>query len=306
MKYGWGIPLGAALAALVIAACGGDGEDAGSVRCDVTPVDTGAVPRLADGVLRVGSSVEYPPLEFYDVSGRPIGLDIDLLEALAAHLCVEVEIVDMPFAALIDALEAREFDVIMSAMTITEERSQRIDFVPYANVGASIIVRTGNPAAIHATTELCGRTVAVQAGTIHEDFVHELNTSCGARSADPGPIDVLAFDLTGEAVRDVVTAGSDATLTDFPAAFVFAEGDARLELVDVQICPQPYGIGVPKGATALNEAMTSALRAVDASGDYDEAMKTWDLSEARLELSDVLAGDIADLLGGCGESGDAH
>lgn len=281
---------------LVVGCAGDNGTSDDGAKCDGTPIDTTNVPQLADGVLSIGSSIAFPPIDFYDENGRPSGLDFDLGEAVTEHLCVSVEVIDTPFEDLIDGVTQRRFDVIFSAMTITDERSARVDFIPYADVGSSIVVRAGNPLGIFATTDLCGKTVAVQSSTIHEDFVVAQSESCESGVETRSSIDILKFDDSEKAARDVVTAGSDATLTDFPAAFVVAESDPRLELVDVQICPRPYGIGVRKGDEELATAIARALMEVDSSGVYDELMKKWGLGQARLELSDVLTGssEIAD------------
>jgi len=289
------------IAVTICVSCGGDG-DGRTVPCDESPVDTAGVPELADGVLNIGSSVAFPPIDFYRDDGAPDGLDVDLADALAEKLCVSVEFVDTPFDQLIGGLVFFDFDVVMSAMTITEERSQRTDFVPYANVGTSIIVRSGSPDGIAGGDDLCGKTVAVQKETIHDKYVRELPCELGPEG--PGPVDVVEFDLSGDAVRDVVTAGSDATITDFPAAFVHAEEDPRLRLVDVQICPQPYGIGVRKDSRPLNAVITEGLLAIHEAGTYDEIMKKWDLGQARLDLPTVLTSDGLELASACIVSGE--
>lgn len=289
------------IAALVLTSCGGDG-DGSNVSCDGSPVDTAGVPELADGVLDIGSSIAYPPIDFYGDDGSPDGLDIDVADALGDQLCVSVEFIDEPFEELIGDLNIFDFDAVVSAMTITDERSQLIDFIPYANVGTSIIVRTGNLEGIGSKEDLCGKTIAVQLATIHEDFLNDLNASnqsCQPPPSGLGPADVLTFDVTAEAMRDVVTAGSEATITDFPAAFVYADEDPRLELVDVQICPQPYGIAVRQGSGPLNAAISEALLAIHDSGRYDEIMKKWDLGQARLELSEIIDSDGHEFVSTC-------
>ncbi len=123
------------------------------------------VPELGDGNLKVGMEISYPPMEFMDEAKREAGVDVELAKALGAALGVEVVIVDMPFDALIGAVEIGKIDVILSAMTITESRSQRIDFIPYLESGYGILVPKGNPKQIRAAEDLCGRIVAVQDAT---------------------------------------------------------------------------------------------------------------------------------------------
>ena len=145
--------------ALVFAAC--DDDDGGG------GADVSGVPELEDGVLTVGSDIAYAPFEFFEEgTTTPDGLDIDLAEALAAELGVEVEFLNTGFDGIIPSLEVEDFDVLISAMTITDERSEVIDFVPYITVGTGIVVPAGNPDGITGIADLCGKTVAVQVGTI--------------------------------------------------------------------------------------------------------------------------------------------
>jgi polar amino acid transport system substrate-binding protein len=266
--------------ALVLAACtSGDGSDGGDVPC----IDTSGVPELQDGILTVGSSFNFEPITFVDAeTAAPNGLDIDLAAALARSLCVDVEFATTDFGDLIDAVNTAEFDVIMSAMTITDERSQDIDFIPYANVGTAILVRAGNPTEARGLADLCGLAVAVQRETIQVGQLEEQSRDC-IRNEDAS-IDILQFDTNPVAVTDLVTAGSDASISDFPVAFVDeAESNGRLELLEEQIAPLPYGIGVRKDSTTLNSVLTEALNDLIDSGTYESTLDAWSLANAALE-----------------------
>ncbi|MDD5309738.1 MAG: transporter substrate-binding domain-containing protein, partial [Deltaproteobacteria bacterium] len=125
----------------------------------------GDVPQLKDGVLKVGMELSYAPMEFYDETKREAGVDVELGQALGKALGVKVEFVDMPFDALLGAVETGKVDVVASAMAITPEREQRVDFIPYMALGSGILVEKGNPNRIRTVTDLCHRVVGVQAGT---------------------------------------------------------------------------------------------------------------------------------------------
>lgn len=267
---------------LAMAACGGGKEESptatASPAATTGKIDISTVPELKDGKLQVGSDIAYAPIEFYkEGTTEPDGLDVDLARALAKVLGVEVEFINTGFDGIIPALKTKDFDVIMSAMTVTDERKQEIDFVEYANVGTGVLVPKGNPKAIHSVDDLCGLTVAVQAGTIQYDLVTAQNDKCAKK------INVVTFDTNPLAVEDVKTGGADANLSDFPVAFVDAEeSDGKLEVLDVQIDPEPYGIGVRKDSTALKQVLEEALKQVRASGEYDAIMAKWKLSAAAL------------------------
>jgi polar amino acid transport system substrate-binding protein len=264
-----------------LAACGDDDEgDGGASPTDAGgEIDISGVSELEDGVLNVGSDIAYAPIEFYpEGSETPDGFDVDLGNALAAELGVEAEFLNTGFDGLIPGLGTEDYDIIMSAMTITDERSQEIDFIPYLNVGLGILVPSGNPNGIQGLEDLCGLTVAVQVGTIQEELANEQSAQCDQ------PIDVVTFDTNPLAVEDLRTGGADANMADFPVAALDAEeSDGALEVVEPQVEPEPYGIGVSKNATELKQVLEQAFEAAKDSGEYDELLTKWGLELAKLE-----------------------
>jgi ABC-type amino acid transport substrate-binding protein len=127
--------------------------------------DLAAVPQLKDGELKVGMELSYAPMEFFDEFKHEAGVDVDLARALGQALGVKVVFVDMPFDALLDSVETGKVDVLMSTLTVTDERAQRVDFIPYLSLGSGILVEQGNPAGIEDLVDLCGHVVAVQGST---------------------------------------------------------------------------------------------------------------------------------------------
>jgi polar amino acid transport system substrate-binding protein len=265
-------------AVLAFAACKDDKKEG------TTPtageIDISGVPELQDGKLLIGSDIAYAPLEFYQTGTEtPDGLDVDLAKAIAEALGVNVEFINTGFDGIIDALNTEEFDVIMSAMTIDEERSQQVDFVPYLNVGVGIVVPAGNPNSIAGLDDLCGLTVAVQLGTVQEKQLKTLNDeTCGDND-----VKIVTFDTNPLAVEDVTTGGADANFSDFPVAFLDAQqSNGALEVVEPAPNPQPYGIAVRKGSTELKGVLTEALQAIKSSGKYDDVLAAWDLESTAL------------------------
>ena len=266
--------------AIALAACNSsDGPGKGDRTCS----DTSGVPELQDdSILTVGSTLNFEPITFVDAeTAAPSGLDVDLASALARSLCAEVEFVTIDFGDLIKAVNADEFDVIMSGMTITDKRSQSVDYVSYARVGTAILVRDGNPTEARGLADLCGLAVAVQRDTIQVDQLEQQDLDCAL--TPEGPIDILLFDTTRQAVTDLTTAGSDAAITDFPAAFVATkESNGRLELLEEQIEPLPYGIGVRNDSTALNSSLSDALDGLACSKEYEQTLEKWNLGTSTI------------------------
>lgn len=273
------VPMALALAVLLaFAACNGDDDDGDGVVeaiCTApaagTPVED--IPELGDGTLTFGSDIAYAPIEFFEPGiDEPMGVDIDIGTCLAEELGVAVQWLDLGFDPLIPSLEGGQIDAILSAMTITEERLQRIDFIPYFTAGTGILVRAGNPDGIEGVDDLCGLSVAVQEGTIQADQLRTLNdTTC----AD-NPIDVQVFDDNPLAVEQLRVGGASAVLADFPVVVNDAlQSDGQLEVAGEQFETAPYGIGVRKDSEALQQALTEALITIIEDSRYDRILEKW-------------------------------
>ena len=153
--------------------------EAGKVDAPDEPADVpnvSDVPELEDGMLEIGSDIAYAPIEFFEEGTQnEMGVDIDIANAIADVMGVEVEFLNLGFDPLIPSLKGGEIDLIMSAMTITEERQQEIDFIAYFTAGTGILVQSGNPEGIGSLEDLCGLIAAVQVGTIQVDQLEALN-----------------------------------------------------------------------------------------------------------------------------------
>ena len=244
--------------------------------------------------IRVGSDVSYAPVEFYDafapdVLDRPVGdpepqvrgIDPDLATELGRKLGVRFTFVNTPFDELIPSLKADRFDLIISSMTATPERARRIGFLEYFEAGTSILVPRGNPERIGSMADLCGATVTLQSGTIHEELVHDQQADCGGRRIKTRPLDSGT-----QVVLEVKFGRADAALADFPVAAYNAKvsGQGRdFEVVGEQIDPGPYGIGVRKDDTDLQRVLQEALRAVIEDGSYDRVLIKWNVTDGALK-----------------------
>jgi polar amino acid transport system substrate-binding protein len=281
-----------AMVLVVFAACDDDddGEEATGTPAGTATAGTpagspaaGAVPELEDGVLQAGSDIAYAPIEFYEEGTQnPVGLDIDLGKALAEELGVEIEFINTTFDGIIPALTAERFDLILSAMTVDEDRKKTIDFVEYLNAGTDILVPAGNPKNIQSIEDLSGLTVAVQSGTVQEKQMTAANDEL--KAAGEPEIDVLAFDQNPLAVEQVAIGRADANVADSPVVAndaILSDGD--LEAVGLAIEAAPYGIGIRKDSTALKAAIEEALQKVIDSGKYAEILETWSLSGGSIE-----------------------
>jgi polar amino acid transport system substrate-binding protein len=248
-----------------------------AVSCDDDEEEDGAPPaaaaELEDGTLQVGADIAYAPMEFFEEgTENAMGLDIDLANAIGEELGVEVEFMNTGWDGIIGALQAERFDVIMSSMTITDERQQEIDFIAYFTAGTGILVEAGNPQDIQSLADLCGKSVAAQVGTIQVEQLEAQNEECD------DDISISTFDLNPMAVEQLMLGRADAVLADFPVAGNAARlSDGELEVVGQQFESAPYGIGLRKDSTELNAAIDDALQGIMDSGKYDDVLADWGL-----------------------------
>jgi len=276
----------AAVAAVLVlfAACGGDEkEESKSTPAGSATKAAAKAPELEDGVLNVGSDIAYAPIEFFEEGTQnPQGLDIDLAKALADELGVSAEFTNTGFDGIIGSLETERFDILMSAMTVTEEREKEIDFVPYFIAGTDILVAAGNPKDIKSVEDLSGLTAAVQIATIQVDQLQAANADL--KAAGKPEINVLTFDQNPLAVEQLRTGRADAVLADSPVAANEARlSEGKLETVGLTIPPEPYGIGVRKGSPELKAAVEGALQKLIDSGKYKEILSDWGLAGGAIE-----------------------
>jgi polar amino acid transport system substrate-binding protein len=276
--------------ALALAGCsGGAAAPSAEPEAPALSVDPALQALLPDDVRSAGRLViatdpSYPPASAYAADGRTIiGFEPDLGAALGELLGVDVEFQAASFDGLIADIDAHRFDAVMSAMTHTPERQEQVDFVTYFGAGTSILVQRGNPYAIHDLAGLCGRTVAVEEGTIQVDLL-ERSSEAHCTGA---PITVETFPTNDDALLELRTGRAAAVLNDYPPAVYTTTAEktrASYQLVsDVQYEPGLYGIAVAKDRQDLRDALAAALASLLASGRYAEVLADWDVASGAVD-----------------------
>ena len=128
---------------------------------------------VKDGELSVGMELSYAPAEFYAEDGKtPVGYDVDMSKAIAQTLGLKPKIVSSMFDTIVPSIGSK-YDLGITAMTITEERLQSVDFVSYYRAGSTWAVQKGNPKKLDAS-DMCGAKIAVQTGTVQEDEANKI------------------------------------------------------------------------------------------------------------------------------------
>lgn len=215
----------------------------------------------------LASDTAYAPFESQDPqSGKYVGFDIDLVNAIAEVAKLDVEIRSMNFDGIIPALETASVDGAISAMTITDERKKSVNFsVPYYLSGQSVAVKTNNTS-IKGFDDLKGKKLGVQISTT------------GAEEARKVPnAKVTDYNTINEAFLALKSGAVDAVVNDFPvsAYFVKQNKDNDVKIVGDLKTSEYYGIAFPKKNTELLDTFNKALKTLKENGKYKEIYKKW-------------------------------
>ena len=164
------------------------------------------------GKLVVGVNIPYAPNEFKDASGKIVGFDVDLMNAVAAVLGLTVDYRESDFAKIIPSIDGGTYNVGMSSFTDTKERQKSVDFVDYFSAG---ILWAQRPGAGIDPNNACGKKVAVQATTTEE--TEELPAKSKECTDEGKPaIEILKFDSQDAATNAVILGQADAHVGGFP------------------------------------------------------------------------------------------
>ena len=265
-------------AAAPTAASGGASAPGATPVSDWKPgAHAGSIPAPAklvnDGTLTVGSDESYPPQEYKDAAGGAIGLDIDIASEIASRLGLKVKMQDFKFDDIIPALKAGQFDAVISAMTITDERKKVVDFVPYIEAGQAVLVKKGNPKGIKTLDDLSGKTAVAEQGTVEEQTLKDLNTKL--EKDGKAKVNVLIYPNDTDAVDQLRVGRADATLHDSPVAAYYSKLNPDFEVAIANFDSAPEGIAVAQTNKPMFDAISAAITAMKTDGTLDTIKAKW-------------------------------
>lgn len=265
-----GLSTALALSLVWLGACSSDDDDGDTGTDDTTSTTEAAAPDLelvTDGTLTVCSDTPYEPFEFTDEDGVDTGYDIDLLRAVADGADLGLEVLDLPFDGILGALAAGQCDVVASAVTITDERAEQVDFSqPYFDADQSLLVRADEVTTYASLADLAGKTIGVQAGTTGEAYAND-NKPDGAT--------VKSFE-DADGLFGAITSGDiDAVLQDFPVNAYRATQDDAFAVTESFPTGEQYGFAVEKGNAGVLALIDDGLDALRDSGEFDRIFSVY-------------------------------
>ena len=220
--------------------------------------------------LRVGLSGSQPPLNMKNKRGEIIGLEVDMVEALAHAMGLEVRLVVTPFAGLLPALEKGEVDLVISGMTITPERNARVAFAgPYFISGKSVLSKSKKIASAESTSALDdpSHSYAALAGSTSEKFVKDMLPQAKL-------VTTLDYD---SAVQMVIDDEVDALVADFPICkvSVLRHPEAGLSALMTPFTVEPLGIALPPGDPLFVNLVQNYLTTLENTGMLTQFKAKW-------------------------------
>lgn len=220
---------------------------------------------LAAGKLVIGIDDAYPPMEFRNERNELVGFDIDLAREIGKRLGVEVEWVPTEWSGVILALNAKKFDIILSAMSITEERAKQVAFSePYLNE-AQVIVVSNRSKNIDGPEDLVGKVVGTQLGSTSEEAARQVE----------GIKELKTYNKFTEVFMDLGIGRLDAAIVDELVGRYYMTQRPGMFTVVADLVYEPVGIAFRKEDKALREKLAEILDEIKADGTLARISEKW-------------------------------
>lgn len=238
---------------LGLAACGSDSAQA--------PASS---PDASGKTYKIATDTTFAPFEFQDESGEYVGIDIDLLAAIAKDQGFTYELMPLGFDAACAALESGQADGVIAGMSIKEERKEKYDFSdPYFDSAVIIAVKDGSD--IASLEDLRGKTVAVKNGTEGASYAESI--------AEEYELTLKTFEDSPTMYLEVTTGNAAACVEDYEIMRFGVEKGNGLKMIGEKNVASSYGFAVRKGENGeLLEMFNQGFANVKANGTYDEIL----------------------------------
>lgn len=246
------------ISALLIA-CGGGGSDETASEGNSDASSGGEITKLV-----VGTDATYAPMEYMDENGEIVGIDIDIVKAIAEELGIEVEFKNIGWEPLFPAVDNGEVDFAVSSITITEEREESFDFTdPYYVANQLILVPEDSD--ITSFADLEDKKVSAQINTTGHIVVKELlgETSTNIVAAETMPL----------AISEMINGNADASVGDNSTVNEYIKNNPNVEVKTIEddsFEKEYYGLMVKKGNTEVLELLNEGIQKIKENGKLAE------------------------------------
>jgi len=218
------------------------------------------------GQILIGTDATYPPMESIDDKGNFIGMDIDIGQEIAKDFGVKAEFKNIIWDKIFDTLLNKEVDMLISSITITPERAEKMAFSdPYFNAGQVIVTTLDKVNEIKGTQDLAGKKLGVQIETTSQIEAQKYT--------DPDL--VIPFENYDLAKDELLKGLIDAIIIDYPAAAGMVSGQETFRIVGEPFTQEFYGIAVRKEEKVLLGEINETIRRLKRENIIEEMGKKW-------------------------------
>ena len=226
---------------------------------DGTTADDAALTTIAEGKLTMSTNAAFPPYEMTTDDGGFEGIDVEIAEAIAQKLGLELVIDDMDFDAALLAVQEGKSDIVMSGVSVTDDRKLVMEFSDsYATAVQMVIVKEDSDVTMDNLGE---KMIGCQRGTTGYIYASDTPENGGY-----GEDHVTAYDTGAAAVQALVNGQIDCVIIDSAPAEEFVKANPGLTLLEGEWVEEQYAIGIDKGNLALVDAINEALAELTADG----------------------------------------
>ena len=212
--------------------------------------------------LKMGTNAAFPPYEYYDdETGEIVGIDAEVAAAICEKMGYDLEIVDMNFDAIINAISTNKVDFGMAGMTVTEERLQSVDFTSSYATGIQVVIVTED-SEITSVDDLfadgANHVIGVQMGTTGDIY-------CSGDIEEAGLGSIQRYNNGADATLALVSGKVDCVVIDNEPAKNFVAANEGLKILDSEYAVEDYAIALAKDSE-LTEKINAALEELIADG----------------------------------------
>lgn len=229
----------------------------------------------ADGVIKIGVEGVFAPFSYRE-SGVIVGYDVDLAELMFKDLGVKPEFIDTQWSGIVPALLSSKFDIIMSSLSYTKERMQKVNFsIPYADSSLAMLVRAADEGTIKSFDDMSGKPIAIKAGTPEEASMPKFNAQV-EKAKGKGFGEVKVFDSEPMSILALNQGTVDGVISNMTnLGLVIKNAPGKYVLVQKVAGSSLAGIGIRKEDEELRKYIDEQLLAAVKSGKLMELQKKW-------------------------------
>jgi polar amino acid transport system substrate-binding protein len=228
--------------------------------------------------LVVGMEMSFPPFEMQDSSGQPAGVSVDIARAMGQFLNRPIRFENIPFDGLIPSLKTGKIDVIISSLTMTEDRKKSIDFsAPYAKMGLAILANKNSDIQSIQDVDKPGRNVAVKKGTTADIYAmqHFKNAK------------ILVFNDESACAIEVGQGKADCFIYDQISVFQnWKRHQDRTRAILQPFEQEEWAMGIRKGNDDLRKQIDDFIQHFKESGGFEQLGVKY-LGENKKALEDL-------------------